>query len=362
MRICVICSGFASWYGGVETSLKYLVQYWIKYGNDVYILSGWGSKTMPENVKIIKLPFISRRYFDKLPLVNKLFFLPTFELEGFTMLPFLLPYLKRVNPHIVLTVTLPETIASLLLGFPTIMISQAGTWYRLKLYRKADLIIVNEPFSLIRLKSMGFKVNFILNGVEIKEIQPSFLETVRSKYKIPKEGIKILSVARLDGQKRIHLLIEAFKLIREKATLIIVGEGPELARLQQMCALLQNRVIFLSRVPHEEVLALYKLCDVFSLPSLGEACSLVIIEALSSGKPVVTNPEPVKKFLLDGYGIFVNVEDPKKYAEGLMIAASKGLNVKSPKFRRYIHKFSWDKIAEDYIDTFKEILDQRYKK
>jgi glycosyltransferase involved in cell wall biosynthesis len=317
---------------------------------------------MPDGVKVLKIPFISRKYFDKLPLIKRfLFFLPTFELESFSMLPFLLPHLKKVNPDLVLTITLPETIAPLLLGFPTIMMSQAGTWYRLKLYKKADLIIVNEPFSLIRLKRLGFKVNFILNGVEIKKNQPSFLETVRSKYKIPKEGIRILSVARLDSQKRIHLLIEAFKLIKEKATLIIVGEGPELARLQQMCAPIQNKAIFLSRVPHEEILALYKLCDVFSLPSLREACSLAVIEALSAGKPAVTNPEPIKRFLLNDHGIFMNVEDSQKYAEALLFAASKKLDTNSLKFKSYIKKFSWKKISQEYLDVFRHVLKEKGK-
>jgi len=317
---------------------------------------------MPNGVKVLKIPFISRKYFDKLPLINRfLFFLPTFELESFSMLPFLLPRLKKVNPDLVLTVTLPETMASLLLGFPTIMISQAGSWYRLNIYKKVDLIIVNEPFSLFRLKSMGFKVKLILNGVEIKNIEPSFLEEVRSKYNIPKNGIKILSIARLDSQKRIHFLIEAFKLIQEKAVLVIVGEGPELQRLKQMCTSIQNRVIFLSRVPHEEILALHKLCDVFSLPSSGEAFGLVIMEALSSGKHVVTNPEPVKKFLLNDYGIFVNVEDPKKYSQALLFAATHKLDTSCIKFKKYVSKFSWEKIAQEYLDVFRRVLQERDK-
>ena len=78
LRICVVCSGFASWLGGAEVTLNQLSRYWVKHGHEVYIISGWGKKSGQENVKMIRLPFISREYFDKMPLVSKiLFFFPT---------------------------------------------------------------------------------------------------------------------------------------------------------------------------------------------------------------------------------------------------------------------------------------------
>jgi glycosyltransferase involved in cell wall biosynthesis len=358
MRICAVCTGFASWYGGAEIALNYLSQYWVKQGHEVYILCGWGSKSAPKGVNILKIPFISRKYFDKISLLKRfLFFLPTFELESFSTLPFLLPYLRKVSPDIVLTITLSETVASLLLGFPTIMISQAGTWYRFKLYEKADVIIVNEPLSLRRLEKFGSKVKCILNGTEIKKLPAIYLKKIISKYNIPdNKEIKILSVARLDSQKKIHLLIKAFKLIKEKCILIIVGEGPELPKLLEFCKSFQDKVTFLGGIPHEEVLALYQICNVFSLPSLGEACSLALIEAICSGIRVVTNPEPTKKFILNDYGVFVDVEDSSKYSQALLYAATHRLDTSSNTFRRYINKFSWKKIAEEYVAIFENLL------
>lgn len=360
MKICAISTGFASWAGGPEIALHYLSQYWTKQGHEVYILCGSGPRNGPNGIKVIKLPFLSRRYFDRIPGIDRvLFFLPTFELESFTLLPFLLPYLKKINPHVVLTVTLPETIAPLMLGYPTVMISQAGTWYRFKLYEKADMIIVNEPLSLMRLRRLGFKVKYILNGTEIKESSAESLEKLRIRYNIPDDGIKILTVARLDKQKRIHLLIEAFKLLEKKATLIVVGEGPELARLKEKSTFTRNKVIFLGNVPHEEVLMLNEICDVFSLPSFREACPLSMIEALCLGKSIVTNPEPRKIFLLGDYGTFVDVENPREYASALLKATLKKIDRNSLEFRKHINQFLWEKIAQEYIVMFKHVLEDK---
>lgn len=361
MKICAISTGFASWAGGPEIALQYLSQYWTRKGHEVYILCGAGPRNGPEGAKIIKLPFISRRYFDKIPGLNRiLFFLPTFELESLSLLPFLPTKLKRINPHIVLTVTVAETMVSLSLGFPTVMISQAGTWYRLRLYKKVDRVVVNEPISLSRLEKSGYKVSYILNGLEFGKVYPNELEELRKEYGIPEEGIKVLSVGRLDSQKRVHLLIEAFRLIEQKATLLIVGDGPEFPRLKRMSASMNNKVIFLGTIPHKKVLDLYQICDVFTLPSMKEAFGMVLIEALSSGKCVVTNPEPVKRFLLGKYGVYVDVENANAYAAGLLEAASRRIDTNSPEFREYVDQFRWERIASIYLDLFTQILQDRH--
>jgi len=360
LKICAISSGFASWPGGPEVALEYLGKYWVESGHDVYVLCGKGEKRGSAGVKVFQFPFVSRKYFDNMPIVSRLsFLLPTFEMESFTLVPSLLSSVSRIKPDIVLTITLPETIVPLLLGCPTIMISQGGLWYRMKLYEKADMIIVNEPISLEKLRKLGLNVKFIINGTETKSSQPELLEKMRAKYNIPKDGKTILTVARLDTQKRIHLLIEAFKLIKETATLVIVGEGPEQLRLQKMVDSIQNKVLFLGKIPHDDVLMLYEICDVFSLPSLMEACSLAIIEAVSLGKPVVTNPEPIKMLLLDDYGHFVNVESPQEYASALLAAVSDGMSARTPKFREFVDRYSWKRIAQDYLDVFEMVLDKR---
>lgn len=356
MKICVICSGFSYIYGGVETAVFKLSEYWVKQGHKVYILSGRGRKSGIKGVKLIKLPFLPARYFQKVPLITKVF--PADEFESLSMLPFALLCLIGIKPDIVLSNKLAETLPALILRIPCVMISQAPIRLRFNAFKKVDKVIVNDPQSYKVLKQYGINTEFILNGVDKPSIFKNDLKGLKAKYKIPDKSIVILSVARLDVNKRINLLIDAFKLIKEDATLIIVGEGPELPSLKKQASSInsRNKIIFLKPMPHGQLQELYQLCDVFTLPSKLEASPLVLLEALSFGKPVVTNPDPRKRFILGNFGIYTNVEDPNEYSKSLLYAASKRIDLTSFEYLCHIEKFDWKQIAQQYINVFSNIL------
>lgn len=358
MKICVICSGFSYIYGGVETVVFKLSEHWTKQGHEVYILSGQGKKAGPKGVKLIKLPFIPSKYFQIIPMIRKVF--PPDELEALSLLPSVLLCLLIINPDIVLSNKLSEALPAHILKIPSVMISQAPIRLRLNAFKKADKIIVNDPVSLKILRKMGYKnVKFILNGVET----PEFLddtEALRTKYGIDKDNLVILTVARLHPQKRIHLIINAFKMIKQKSTLIIVGDGPEYFKLRSLVPkCLEKNVLFLGGLPHEEVQKLYKICDVFTLPDIpvcGGWFGLVQIEAIRFGKMVVTTPSKMRRKWLRNFSIFPDVENPEEYAQALVAAASQKIDVKSNEFRKFIEKFGWKNIANKYIEIFCEVL------
>lgn len=67
---------------------------------------------------------------------------------------------------------------------------------------------------------------------------------------------------------------------------------------------------------------------------------MVLIEALSLGKVVVTNPAPEKKFILGKYGVFTNVENADDYSESLLRATLIKIDVTSSVYKRHMEKFS----------------------
>ncbi len=102
----------------------------------------------------------------------------------------------------------------------------------------------------------------------------------------------ILYVGRLATEKNLFFLLDAFKKICEtglQATLWLAGDGPLAIKLQERSKELQlnSQVNFLGHLQHKELQALYLGCDVFVLPSLMETLSLVSIEAMHFGKPVI---------------------------------------------------------------------------
>ncbi len=110
----------------------------------------------------------------------------------------------------------------------------------------------------------------------------------------------ILYLARIIEQKGLDVLIKAFSMIKqesEDAYLVIVGDGNFRGSCERIVKEMQiKHVIFAgSIIQEEEKASFYKTADVFVLPSrivaeeeIAEGWGLVINEAMSMGKPVIT--------------------------------------------------------------------------
>ena len=99
---------------------------------------------------------------------------------------------------------------------------------------------------------------------------------------------KLLIVARLEAEKNVALAIESFaRLNKEDACLIIVGEGSLRLELQHLAARLgvESHVFFEGGA---EAAPYFALADVLLVTSLYEGYGLTIVEALASGKPVIS--------------------------------------------------------------------------
>jgi glycosyltransferase involved in cell wall biosynthesis len=100
-----------------------------------------------------------------------------------------------------------------------------------------------------------------------------------------------LYVGRLDYEKHVHVLIEAFAALPKglKPILEIVGDGGERESLERWAAenKLGNRVRFLGQVSDGELKAAYDRATVFVMPSVAELQSIATLEAMASGRPII---------------------------------------------------------------------------
>jgi glycosyltransferase involved in cell wall biosynthesis len=107
----------------------------------------------------------------------------------------------------------------------------------------------------------------------------------------PSDDPVILFVGRLDQEKRIDELIAAFARLprRTGARLEIVGEGDQHLSLERLAQRLgvRDRVTFHGHISDEDLLTAYGRAAVFCMPGVAELQSLVTLEAMSAGKPVV---------------------------------------------------------------------------
>lgn len=103
-------------------------------------------------------------------------------------------------------------------------------------------------------------------------------------------GDYILSVGRLVPMKRVHLLIKAMALTRTSVRCMIVGDGPERPKLEQMIEELgvKSKVHLIGWVPVKQLVDLYAGSLASFYAPIDEDYGLVTLESFKSAKPVIT--------------------------------------------------------------------------
>jgi glycosyltransferase involved in cell wall biosynthesis len=162
------------------------------------------------------------------------------------------------------------------------------------------------------------------------------------------DRVLIGTVATLNEQKGLRDLIAVADRLRQhnaKALLVIVGEGRLRAELEAMRRDrgLEDMIVLAGWVPSAAEVAVPTF-DIFFQPSLWEAMSVAVLEAMAAGKPVVAtrvgeNPHIIE----DGVdGMLANVGD----IEGM--AGALGRLIDSPDLRRRLGDAGVAKVARQF--------------
>ena len=133
-------------------------------------------------------------------------------------------------------------------------------------------------------------------------------------------GRHLFTASRLDGPKRLDLLVQAMAHVPGDVELHIGGTGPEEERLRALAAG-DPRIRFLGFIPDEELGTRY--ADALAVPflPLDEDYGLITVEALAAGTPVVTTSNSGGPAELVRHGVDGAVVDPDPVALGRALAA-----------------------------------------
>lgn len=109
----------------------------------------------------------------------------------------------------------------------------------------------------------------------------------------PDVDLRILTVGRLVPFKGHALLLDAIAALRADGLRVraeFVGDGPERAALEARARRLgiEDLVLFAGPVGQDRIREHYAACDVFCLPSFAEGIPVVLMEAMATGRPVVS--------------------------------------------------------------------------
>jgi len=143
------------------------------------------------------------------------------------------------------------------------------------------------------------------------------LDAFRRRHRIDGRGVTIGAVGRLSEEKGMDLLIEAFLTMSERETsqLVILGDGPQLERLESLAAS-DPRIVFCGYVPAAR--RYLDAFDVFANCSRLESFGMSLLEAMSKSKPIVSTAARGPAEILSGQpATVVPIDDRTALTEAL---------------------------------------------
>ena len=156
----------------------------------------------------------------------------------------------------------------------------------------------------------------------------------REGERLPFAGPNFLYVGRIAVEKN----LEAFLKLDLPGSKVVVGDGPDLARLK----VAYPHVHFLGVMTGEALARAYAGADVFVFPSRTDTFGMVLLEALAAGLPVAAYPVPGPMDVIGSAPVGVLDEDLRK-------AALAALEIPRERCRAFALEHSWEASARQFV-------------
>ncbi|MEA5625429.1 glycosyltransferase family 4 protein [Nostoc sp. UHCC 0251] len=226
-------------------------------------------------------------------------------------------------------------------------------------FQKAQVVVaVSEKVAqeLVNIGVPRSRIRVIVNGVDLEEFAPG--ESDRHKLGLPENVTLALFAGDIRTPRKnldtvLHALVKVPNL-----HLVVVGhtQGSPFPELAASLGL-SDRVHFVGF--RRDIPQIMQAVDLFIFPSRYEACSLVLLEALSSGLPVITaTATGGAELVTPECGIVLpNSDDIDALAMALMSLVNDVplMQQMSKAARSVAEKHSWTAMAQTYVDLFEEL-------
>lgn len=241
-------------------------------------------------------------------------------------------------------------------------------------HEKCQAVYAPSQVTADELRAKGYpNVQIWARGVEYDRFKPAENKADKKKdvleqYNLDPNKKTILYVGRLAAEKSIHVLMEVAKEYknREDIQFLLVGDGPIRKQLEEEVSRDQLPVYSLGFKEKDELADLYSAADIFFFPSTTETFGNVVLEALSSGVPVIgANSGGVKTLVNPGVSGYLcipdNIGDFHHTLEYLLNNEDLRLTF-GQAARKFAESQSWSSIFNKLVDSYRNVIeDDEYK-
>ena len=249
---------------------------------------------------------------------------------------------------------------------------------------KSDFVTMPTKQAIYNLLSgRDFKVPVaaVSNGVDLTQFKAGRASAeIYQKYGVDKARSVVLYVGRVDPEKKVGLVIEAFLRARKELPgiqLVIVGDGVDRLRLEREyarececageCACEEGHehndgacIRFLGRVVGDDLYEIYRMGDVFVTASEIETQGIVLIEAAASGLPLIAvDAGAVKEICVDGEnGYLCRPRDVSEISTAIVkILSNEKLRKKfAATSVKLAHEHDFERTLDRFINIYNRVL------
>lgn len=249
---------------------------------------------------------------------------------------------------------------------PLILFKPLQNW----MLRRADAIIATSPNyarGSDHLAPFSEKVSVIPIGIRPLEAKTTEEDILAKRAWVGNRKV-VFSLGRMVYYKGFEQLIDAATYLDDTYLILIGGTGPlERGLAKRVVAKgVEKKVRFLGEIPQEELASYYELADIFCLASTfkTEAFGIVLLEAMSFGKPLVTtNLQDSGISWVNQHhltGLTVPPSNARELANAIKAIAgdenfARKLSTEARK--RFYEKFTSEAMVESTIDLYASMME-----
>ena len=206
------------------------------------------------------------------------------------------------------------------------IIKYAASWFSKASTDLGDQIIVPSPkfYRLLLNQKVKQPISIIPNGIDLSMFKVAKNPgALRKRLGLGADVPIMLTVGRMDPEKRLDFIVEAFDLIADRvpnAHLVFAGDGGARKHVEEKAnsTRAKDRIHFLGMVNRADLPDILHDANVFLSASTTEVHPISVIEAIASGLPfVAVQDEAFEGMLEEGQNGYTVPLDVKKYADVL---------------------------------------------
>lgn len=208
----------------------------------------------------------------------------------------------------------------------------------------------------------------IPNGVHRAQFGAGDSRFLRERLGLDSDTIILLSVGRNHVKKGYDYGIKAVADLRDRLGIHNVHYaviGKLTTQHKELVASLNigDQVSLIEELAPSDIIECYRSADIFFSPSIIEGLSLVSIEAISCGLPVVVTNVPGNADIVDdtNAGLIVESENPSSMADGLakLVSNHQQRAALAEVALRESERYDWKSVAEQYLELYQLVVEGR---